>query len=410
MENEEKGVTLGRVFKVAFTNWKLFTPVAVCTAVACFLGINFGLNTFRGSYSSTFSYSSADLANEKYADGSDFSYLNLVSYDNLNKVKESDTKYASINIDKIVDNNAIGITKDSESETYTVTLSYKSLKDQSLAKSFIKDIAESALKKDADIVNNGTYDTSLKQYVTADTFEKKVSYLDTQSSFLRTEYKRLTNTSEETDTQKKSVELPATVTNKITSNLHELDLVAPTTFTTAMNSRIANYGLNTDYSDEAVDKVVSKGTDLTNEKDANQSLIDSYTATISAMGNSGAIAELSQKVETLLLRNEAIKLELLKITKIEDNRGKTPENVTGHTDFVNDLTAAYNGLNDATTGYRNVLKAAYIDNATVNFEKTSVVELKGTVNVFINVALSLVVGVVIGGVVNLIVDRKKLYE
>ena len=153
---EQKEITFGRVLKVAFSNWKVFVPVAVVVAVGAALGIKYGYNTLKGSYSSTFSYSSADLAQEKYADGSAFYYRNLISYSNLNEVKASNEKYSGIDVETILDRGGISISSSTDEKnaekTYTINLQYKYIKDGAVAKSFIKDIAESALKKDAKIV------------------------------------------------------------------------------------------------------------------------------------------------------------------------------------------------------------------------------------------------------------------
>ena len=412
---ENKEITFGRILKVAFSNWKIFVPVAAVVALSAAVGIHFGYNTLKGKYSSTFSYSSADLAQDKYADGSDFFYKNLVSYTNLSAVKASDEKYKSIDVDAIVDKNAISITTPEEGEkTYTITLSYRYIKNQDLAKSFIKDIAESALKKDAAIVNDGSYDASLKLYEAADTFEDKVMYLNAQAQYLSRQYKTLSasNSDDTNQTQAKSdVKLPTSVVEQITANQQQLDLLIPSSYVASMNSRISKYGLSMNYNSAYVDKLVNEDKAYLNaELTDNENRINELTAAINAMGSSGAISEY-KTIEALVLRNEDIKLEISKINYIDaNNRNKDPNTFDDHKIFVRDLTATYNGLNNAISAYRNVLKAAYIDNASVEYEDSSVIKLNGTIGIAINALISVAVGVVIGAAVNLIVDRKKLYE
>ena len=78
--------------------------------------------------------------------------------------------------------------------------------------------------------------------------------------------------------------------------------------------------------------------------------------------------------------------------------------------FKEDLQTYRSKLASATDDYKLVVKDAYINNASVTYEKSSAVTLNGTIAIYINLAISLVAGVVVGAVVNLIVDRKKLYE
>lgn len=406
---ENKEITFGRILKVAFSNWKLFTPVALVVALGCALGIHFGYNTLKGKYSSTFSYSSADLANDKYADGSDFFYKNLISYSNLSAIKDSDEKYASINIDNILDKNGISISASDEGEkTYTISLGYKYIKDQKLAKSFIEAIAESALKKDAAIVNEGSYDASLKSFDNAKTFEEKVTFLNAQATYLTNEYKKLSNIT--SNQEQKQVSLPASALVKINDNVQTLDNLIPKTFVSQMNVRIADKGWSVEYTTAAMDLLRKKQEALTLESTSNDSRIAALEDNIIALGTSAAVTSLGQELETLILRNEDIKVEQAGITNKLAHEGMDPASVPGHTDFVNELAGIRSDLSAAIDAYKGVLKIAYVDSAAVDYEDSSHIKLNGTIGIAINALISVAVGVVVGAAVNLIVDRKKLYE
>ena len=405
---ENKEITFGRILKVAFSNWKLFTPVALVVALGVALGIHFGYNTLKGNYTSTFSYSSADLANDKYADGSDFFYKNIVSYTNLNAVKASDEKYANIDVDKIVDKNAISITASEEGEkTYTLKLSYRYIKDEKLAKSFIKDLAESALKKDAKIVNEGSYDASLRLFDTAESFEDKVMYLNAQAQYLTNQYKSLSAINDNTDQTKKQANLPTSVVEQISANNQKLELLIPKTFVTSMNTRIASEGYNLAYDDAAIAKLNKKYAELELEEAKNTSDIDALKVAISNLGQAAAVSDISKYLE-LVLRNEDIALEKTAIDNKKGHAGQDPAVVNAS--FVAELAGYRSDLNTAIDEYKGVLRAAYIDNASVEYEDSSIIKLNGTIGLLINALISVAVGVVVGAAVNLIVDRKKLYE
>ncbi len=401
MENEEKGITLGRIFKVAFHNWKLFTPVAVVVAVGCALGIQFGLNPYRGSYSSTFAYSSADLAEEKYADGSNFYYRNLISASNLSAIKASNEKYASIDVDKILDSNGISVSSDTEKKTYTITLGYKYVKDYSIAKSFIDDIEHSALVHDAALVEKSDYSNSLKLFDGADTFEQQVKYLAKQADFLTAAYDVIMN----------NAKLPTSAIGQASSNKEKVSLILGENFVENTDYTISTKGYVKSYDvQEAKNYEISKA-QLQNEKTLNSNKISALNDEIAELKAAGAsISELSEKIVDLTLRNADIDFEISAIDNKLANKGKDPSTIDGYTAFVENLANYRSKLATATDDYKTVIKAAYIDGASVTYDNSSVIVLNGTVNIVVNVVLSIVVGVVVGAVVNLIVDRKKLYE
>ena len=406
MEEQQKEITFSRVLKVAFSNWKIFVPVAVVVAIGAALGIKFGYNTLKGSYSSTFSYSSADLAQEKYADGSAFYYRNLISYDNLNRVKAKDAKYASIDVDKILDASGISISSNSDDKsgekTYTINLQYKYIKDGAVAKSFIKAIAESALEKDAEIVENSKYDNSLVLFDEAETFEEQVKYLARQAEFLTTSY----------DALKQNGNLPISVTEQATANKEKVSLLIDTSFVKNMNYRITSNGFVLNYDAQEAKNYAISYDILDKEKTTNNKKIEALEEEINTrITTDTAISSLSSQMEALILRNKDIDVELKGLSDKIANKGNTdPDFVASYNAFKEDLKLYRNKLASATDDYKSVIKGAYITDASVTYEKSSAVTLNGTIAIYINLAISLVAGVVVGAVVNLIVDRKKLYE
>ena len=404
MENEErKEITFGRILKVAFLNWKLFIPVAVVVAVGCALGIKFGYNSMKGSYSSTFSYSSVDLANEKYADGSKFVYANLIKYDSLKRVKDSNEKYSFIDIDKMVEKDGISITTNinekTNEHTYTINLAYKYIKNGDIAKSFIKDIAELALDKDADIVNNSSFDNALVLFDEADTFENQIKYLARQASFLTSSYSTLAAESN----------LPISVTEQASANKEKVSLIVDSNFVRNMTYTVNSNGYVKDYTSQEAKNFDVTISLLTKEQAENEVKIDKLTDKMKEVKEAAAISDLKE-LATLIVRNEDIQVELDSLALKKSYEGAAEADVPGLTAFKADLATYRSKLASATTDYKSVIKSAYIEGAEVNYGNSSAIKLNGTIGIVINVAISLVAGVVVGAVVNLIVDRKKLYE
>ncbi len=407
MENIEKGVTLERVFKVAFSNWKLLIPVTVCTVAVAAIGIQFGLNTLRGYYSSTFSYSSVDLSKEQYADGSDFFYKNLISYKNLTAVKESSSKFASIDVDKILETNSISISSDSEESTYTIELSYRHLKNQGLAKEFVNAITSSALTKDKDIVENGVFDTSLLFFDEASTFEEQVKYLNRQGEFLASSYDNIINDKGNQNDNKKTKEISVAIKEKATANKEKVNIIITEDFVDSMNIIINSNGYVKDYEALEVKNYPVTREQLVKEKELNSARVAELRNEINLITSPAIVNSFGQEVQTLLFRNAEIDHEVAAIDLKLANKGIIP---AGYEDFVNTLTNYRERLSDAVTDYKQVLKEAYINDAEVSYTNTSIIVLQGNIPLYFNLPISLVLGLVVGGVVNLIVDRKKLYE
>ena len=397
MENEESGITLGRVLKVAFRRWKLLVPVAACVAAALILGIELILNPMRGSYSSTFSYSSYDISQGKYADGTNFYYMSLVSSNTLSAVKDSDEKYSSIDVDAILETGGISISSDTDAKKYTISLAYRYIKNASIAKSFIKDIAEYPIKKNTEIVNESGFDAALKLFDEADTFEQQVEYLAQEADFFKNNYANLSS-------------LDSAIKEKAEANSKKISLLIDENFVSGMKYRINKGGFVKDYNGSEAKNYETRKLQLQEEKNLNDTKITALENEINNITVATAISSLSAQMETLILKNEDIKYEIDGIDAKLANKGKDPATIPGYNAFVADLDYYKNTLSNAINDYREVLKFAYIDNAEVAYEKTSVMELNRTVNIYITIAGSLVAGVVVGAVVNLIVDRKKLYE
>ena len=407
MEKNE-GVSLGKVFKVAFKRWKLLTIVTLGFTAVGFLGIYFGLNALRSSYSTSFSYNANGLTKEKYADESNFSYGDIVSRKSLETVKNSDEKYASINIDKILDNNAItmtGTVSESSSGNYDriiYTLSIQKrffISDFDLARSFMADLTELPLIRNINYVENAAFDDALLKIDSAASFEDQISLLALQRDNLLANYEYLTTN-----------QLVYGYSDLAISNAKAVENAFDKNEVTYLMNLVSTYGLALDYKALDVDALNTRKGMLDAEKVNNNALIDSLNAEITSLGTSAAIAELGETIEELIIRNNEIDNEVTAIDNKIANFGKEASDVTNHTFLVSEIQNDKALLEDCVKSYRSLLEKIYINDSQVSYVDSSIITVKGSLSIPVAIVLPLVTGFVIGIIVNLIVDRKKLYE
>ena len=193
-ENPHKWTFLKYIKSIArFKFWVIgFTLFG---AVAGYLGFRFILNPMKKTLTATYTYNLAgeyiDADTIRFIDGTLFSPYELSNKENLEKIKASNEKYASINVDKLVADNAIVISKNvtflNERDTsdnievkYIISAKAQNFKTNELGKDFLYDVIHSAKDLSTTAINN--YDTV--SYFTDNfstiTFEKEINQLSDQ--------------------------------------------------------------------------------------------------------------------------------------------------------------------------------------------------------------------------------------
>lgn len=414
---ENKSITISRIFYVAFRRWKLFLPVAVGVALLSSLAILLLYNPYKANYVATFTYTSMDLQQNKYADGSSFSYGNLVSLDNLTAIKNSDEKYASIDVDSLVSKDKIKISREYEKDnnnqetgtyTYTLEMNKKYFSKLDIASSFAYDIAYSAIKEDQRKVDNFNIGESVATFDSQSTFEGQINALANQSNTLSMLYK--------TYTEPTNVETvyPPILYSLALEHKQNLEANFSSGHATTLKAKISEYGFVKDYSVADYSDLDAARAPLLQEKADNEAVLKVYTDQIAAMQGGSALTELPSFVEDLTKRNSEIATELISVTAKVNNKplydSKDVDYMNKYNAFVAELESAKQTVIKETDNYKTFLTKAYIVSGAVDFENTAVVEQKGNVNAIIAVVISVLLGVITGAIVNLIVDRKKLYE
>lgn len=145
----------------------------VLTGVFGLLGVELLLNKQSQRLSARYVYNLAteieeETGIERYVDGSIFNYAGVISNANLESVKGSNEKFAKINTNQIVRDNAISVVKEinyqfdendkpikeTKSVEYTITASAKYFPNSEIGKDFIKAVISSACEDSTRAINN----------------------------------------------------------------------------------------------------------------------------------------------------------------------------------------------------------------------------------------------------------------
>ena len=405
MEEEEyQGVSFGRICKVAFHRWKLLLILTLAIGVAGFFAVYFGYNYFFNVYNATFSYSGSGLATETMADNTTFNYKSLISKETLEAVKASKEEYSVIDVEGLRKANAFSISrsvdKDSNEISYTISIKRNKMQSADITRDFFSDLANYPLQQDKNYINKSTFDSSLKKIADVETFEEEIDLLSTQANTMISGYNTMSG-------------LPsasATIKDEISSNIYTIQSLIDNQKTSLLKNMVINYGLAPDYS--KIDKayLTEQKNVLTKEKENNEAIIKDLSDQIKALGTSAVVTTLGERMESLIVRNNAIDQEVKKIDKQIDNYGKEASTVEGHEQFVKDTTKISNGLYSEIANYKTVMNEVYVDKAEVTFANSNILDVTKSMSLIFSILIPVAAGLVVGIIVNLIVDRKMLTE
>ena len=164
-------------------------------ALAGFLGFRFIVNPLKKTLSATYTYNlageSIDDNTIRFIDGSLFNPYELANKENLQKVKDSNEKYAAINIDKLVSNNAIVISKSAtplneKDATSNIDINFvlsaksKFFPNDELGKEYLYDLINLAKGLSTIAISNYQLSSAFSDNFDSITFEKEINQLYSQ--------------------------------------------------------------------------------------------------------------------------------------------------------------------------------------------------------------------------------------
>ena len=410
--NEEKEVSIGRLFKVMFNRKIPLTAITLGTMLVGCLGINLVYNKGVETYKSEFKYSiSAFNGNGKYIDGSSFYFNSLTTQKVLQSVKDTDEKYSSIDIDKMIEKNAIelelnktyDVNKNLVDTYYTLNVNQSYFSSDEQAKDFISKLIDYPINHNKELQEKINYKTNLERFDQVDFFENQFTYLENQLDYILTKYDGLISTygdvivSQENGGKKLSTfrnELSMYFTNH---SINDLRIEAAqkgyvkdyTTHVETLKLRQDSYKKTIKYNEKTIESLNQQIKELLAGSSTSQSFdLSSYNA----------------KIAELLAENVSLQKKVDDLDEQINNGQSTPEA------FTVKLNSFRTRLDNGTDKYKAIEKEVIEGGTEVFFVNTNIIEEEGGISTVVGVALTFVVGIVIGCVVNLILDYKYLHE
>lgn len=412
MEEEEyEGVSFGRIVKVAFRRWKLLLIITFGVGIVGFLGLYFGYNAFANVYNATFSYSDTGLASETKADNTTFNYRSLISLETLKAVKAKSADYASIDVEGLTKNNAFTINrtvdKDTNKISYTISIKKNKMPKIEVSRQFFTDLAYYPIEQDKEYIANSSFDTALQKIDTVEKYEDAVNFLLSQANNMISGYTSL-----------QGLNISTELSEQIETTKSTISSIVDGTKIATLRSMIVNYGLTPNYKAIDVDSLNQTIIALDNDdparpgqKQDNEALIADIMAQITVLGDKAQLTSLDARIRELTETNHNIDIQVRKIKEQIANANKSPEEVTGHAQFVKDMTLIRTNLANQIPEYKNTMNKVYVDNAKVVFENNNnVIDITKNMNIVFSILLPVAAGFVIALITNLIVDRKLLHE
>ena len=406
---EESSVSLWTILKVGFGRKWLFFAVAIVIALASFFGVHYGYTAKKVTYTASYNFDIKAIQDNKYIDGSSFILSSIISSDNLNAIKASKEEFAGIDVDKIIEDNAITLNGSSKDEKVTsdltLSLPKKYCKNVNTAKDFLKAIADTPVTKTNSLADSIAYNNYLSVYDVASSYEDKISALENQLQFLNDSYDSLIEIYGDQiiviEGDAKIIpyyfksELNATIDAKVLASLY---------------AQIREKGYVHNYEDALADLQLEK-TNIETQITLTQSKIEAVEAARNKL--IADVAATSIQTLDLSIYNETLnelyvaKADLINEKELVDNKitkGATADT----TEFDKTLTSYFTKLTDLTATYKMVASSVIKNNNSVFFATSSGIESKGGIHIVIEILLALILGCLVGICVNLVIDREKL--
>lgn len=385
----------------------LFSLITVICTIVMSLALYFGVSKPRTKYDVTFSYSNTTVNNN-------VDYKNLVSSYYLNAAKAKQEDFESIDVDNILNYNLISVSKNgSEDITYTLTLSAKAIRSESLTREYVQALLNLPIERLIEI-NSSNYQYNLEYIESSLTYEKKLDFMSEQYTVLNQVYQNII-------TNNLSGLKSSDYNNLINKYSNFTKTFLNVDFNTLKNEAITN-GYVDNFSENKNSLLLSLNSqieeyltikdkiDLIN---SSNTIVDStyYTLLDSLYETKSSVKSLAIKflANSYTVDNLITTTQINKVyTNEELNQMKDSINQEGFTQFKETISDLFNSLKSSTKDVNDIEKLVY-SNITVQYNSTNVIEVSGNISLVLIVIISLILGIALACVVIVIIDHKKLY-
>lgn len=398
MEEENKGVSIGEIFRVIFSKKILALIIALAVTVAGTLLMYFLYNSLKMNYETEFSMILPDLEDKEYytfPDGSIMHYAEMVSYEELEAVKNSSEDFKNIDVESMVSSGEINISRNQvitkvnelESSTVTYVIRVKSsyFKDSYQAAAFMRAVCSRPVEKYAQTEPN--HYVYLDMSKDADDYQREISLLSSQLNYILNEYEALVRTHgadfiAEGRTLKTYVDEINFYKNK--NRLSILNNKVKQEYLLKNEAVLEEYSLN----------LFNLERQLTIANDTLTQLLNLMNSDTGTSFTDGASVIKSQR-DTI--GNLEVQIEDAK--KFLEYKNVDP---TFETEYIQ---PEYDAIKEYTDTLKKVVTEVYGKTATVSFMNVNGIVTSGGIGLMMSGALSFIVGVILACIVAYIAGR-----
>ena len=435
IEEEKQGISIGDIFKKIWHAKITLGVTFVAVMVVGVLGIQYLYSKPSEKYTAGLTYNFEGAAEGKYPNGTTFNYQSIISLDSLATIKDSNDSYKDVDINGLVNDNAISITlvpQEVTSETgestvtklntFTFEASCSYFPNDTIAKSFISDLLNSQYTFAIGLYDAIDYDANLVLANSATTYESQITYLNAQAQYILTSYdelKELFGAYAYIKNPSESATTPDTISSKITDLTRYFNSVNINALSAEATEKLYLKG-SADNEDNIVQEVYNSLKSLLETYNYNQLLVDKLTKQFNELYQNNNIIisspnDLQTKIEQLVTSNVSIKSQITSLApKIGytftdyNSETNTPAQIekTGEPTYVfpdENYTNKVKEFSLKISEYTNELKEAtkYISSTYSNttFDYPNIIEKTGGFSIVLNLAVSFVVAVILACIV-----------
>ena len=424
VEEEKEGVSIGDIFKRI---WHAKITLGVTFAAVLVLGvvgIHYLYTKPNQVYSGSVTYQFRGASEGLYPNGTTFDYRSLIESSTLQTVKNSNSEYANIDIQSMIDKNAIKVEQtirnvynDAGEEVPTVLPNYITLTcsasyfdSEAQAKSFLQDILEAPNTLANSLYDAIVYNQNLELASTALTYEDQYSYLINQRDLIYSNYSELISTFGE------SAFISADSTTTISQELTIIRQFFTQYNLTNLQSEARLNGYVKSNQPTEIDKLKNELNRLVHEYNLNQTKIDNLqTQWKEMLANAGSViisspndfitsihnltatnTDLYDSIETIanklgaqLSGGNGVTLEVTYSNEPSSTYSEAPQT------YVETLATITNQLTSYTNQLKTTTTYLYTTSAEPIYTLPSVFELSGGLNIILNGAISFVAAVIL---------------
>lgn len=424
VEEEKEGISIGDIFKRIWHAKITLGVTFVAVLVLGVVGIHYLYTKPNQVYSGSVTYQFRGASQGLYPNGTTFDYRSLIEPSTLQTVKNSNSEYANIDIQTMIDKNAIKVEQairnvynDAGEEVPTVLPNYITLTcsasyfdSEAQAKSFLQDILEAPNTLADSLYDAIVYNQNLELASTALTYEDQYSYLINQRDLIYSNYSELISTFGE------SAFISADSTTTVSQELTIIrQFFTQYNLTNLQSEARLNGYVKSDQPTE-IDKLKNELNRLVHEYNLNQTKIDNLQAQWKEMlANAGSVIisspnDFITSIHNLTATNTDLYDSIETIANKLGAQLSGGNGVTLEVTYSNEPSSTYSEasptyketlatITNQLTSYTDQLKTTttylYTTYAEPIYTLPSVFELSGGLNIILNGAISFVAAVIL---------------